>query len=105
MQEYFAGKRRKFQLPVCGKGTDFQEKVWKVLREIPYGETRTYGEIAAAIGHPKASRAVGGACNKNPILIVVPCHRVIGADGKLVGFGCGLDRKKELLKLERIGTI
>lgn len=102
LQEYFAGHRREFTLPTCGKGTDFQQKVWKALCDIPYGETRTYGQIAAAIGNPKASRAVGGACNKNPIIIVVPCHRVIGADGKLVGFGCGLALKEQLLGVEGI---
>lgn len=102
LQDYFAGKSREFQLPICGKGTDFQQKVWKALCDIPYGETRTYGQIAAAIGNPKASRAVGGACNKNPIIIVVPCHRVIGADGKLVGFGCGIELKKKLLEREKL---
>lgn len=101
LQEYFAGKRCEFTVPICGKGTDFQQRVWKALRDIPYGETRTYGQIAAAIGNPKASRAVGGACNKNPIIIIVPCHRVIGADGGLVGFGCGLDLKEQLLEIER----
>ena len=102
LREYFAGVRREFDIPTCGKGTDFQQKVWKALCEIPFGETRTYGQIAAAIGQPKASRAVGGACNKNPIMIVVPCHRVIGANGKLVGFGGGLALKKCLLRLEGI---
>ena len=102
LQEYFAGDRREFDIPICGKGTDFQQKVWKALREIPFGETRTYGQIAAVIGQPKASRAVGGACNKNSIMIVVPCHRVIGANGKLMGFGGGLALKEYLLRLERI---
>lgn len=102
LQEYFAGQRREFTIPTCGKGTDFQQKVWKALCDIPYGETRTYGQIAAAIGNPKASRAVGGACNKNPIIIVVPCHRVIGANGKLVGFGCGIELKKKLLEREKL---
>lgn len=102
LQEYLAGNRREFDIPTCGKGTDFQQKVWKALCEIPFGETRTYGQIAAAIGQPKASRAVGGACNRNPIMIVVPCHRVIGADGKLVGFGGGLALKEYLLRLEGI---
>ena len=102
LQEYFAGNRCEFVLPICGKGTDFQKKVWKALCEIPYGETRTYGEIAAMIGNPKASRAVGVACNKNPIIIVVPCHRVIGGNGRLVGFGGGLAMKEQLLKMEDI---
>ena len=101
LAEYFAGKRREFDLPISLHGTDFQKKVWKVLRSIPYGETLSYGEVAARIGNPKASRAVGGANNKNPILIIVPCHRVIGADGSLVGFGCGLPAKEYLLALEK----
>ena len=95
--EYFDGKRRKFDFPVEFSGTDFQKAVWRELEKIPFGETRTYGEIAAAIGKPKASRAVGGACNKNHILIAVPCHRVIGAGGKIVGFALGTDMKKWLL--------
>lgn len=101
LAEYFNGSRREFRLPLKFRGTDFQEKVWRALQTIPYGQTRSYGEIAAIIGNPKASRAVGGANHKNPILIVVPCHRVIGADGSLVGFGCGLAVKKYLLELER----
>lgn len=100
LTEYFAGKRREFELPISLNGTDFQKKVWNALRNIPYGETLSYGEVAAKIGNPKASRAVGGANNKNPILIIVPCHRVIGADGSLVGFGCGLPAKEYLLALE-----
>ena len=102
IQEYLAGKRTSFDIPICGKGSEFQKKVWKALCEIPYGETRTYGQIAVAIGNPKAARAVGGACNKNPIMIIVPCHRVIGGNGKLVGFGGGLDMKEKLLTLEGI---
>ena len=102
LQEYIVGKRYEFTIPICGKGTDFQQSVWKALRDIPYGETRTYGEIAAAVGNAKAARAVGGACNKNPIMIIVPCHRVIGADGRMVGFGGGLALKEKLLKLEGI---
>lgn len=99
--EYFDGKRREFDIPIKPCGTDFQQKVWEALRTIPYGETRSYGEIAAQIGSPKACRAVGGANNKNPILIITPCHRVIGADGTLVGFGAGLDVKRKLIELER----
>lgn len=101
LAEYFDGKRRKFDLPISLYGTDFQKKVWNVLCTIPYGETLSYGEVAARIGNPKASRAVGGANNKNPIMIIVPCHRVIGADGSLVGFGCGLPAKEYLLDLEK----
>lgn len=101
LNEYFAGTRKKFELPIHLQGTKFQQKVWKALLQIPYGETRSYGEIAASIGNPKASRAIGGANNKNPIMIIVPCHRVIGADGSLVGFGGGLPAKKYLLDLEK----
>ncbi len=100
LQEYLAGTRTSFDIPICGKGSEFQQKVWKALCDIPYGETRTYGQIAEAIGNPGASRAVGGACNKNPIMIIVPCHRVIGGNGRLVGFGGGLDMKEWLLGLE-----
>lgn len=101
LTEYFNKTRKIFDLPVKFKGTDFQNKVWKSLQTIPYGETRSYGQIAEQIGNPKASRAVGGANNKNRIIIVVPCHRVIGANGSLVGFGCGIDIKKYLLDLEK----
>lgn len=100
LMEYFEGSRTEFDLPLCPEGTVFQKKVWDALRRIPYGETRSYGEIACAVGNPKASRAVGGANNKNPIMILIPCHRVIGKDGSLVGFGGGLDVKEKLLKLE-----
>lgn len=101
LREYFDGKRREFDLPLSPKGTDFQKAVWKALLTIPYGETRSYGQIAAMVGNPKASRAVGMANNRNPISIIVPCHRVVGADGGLVGYGGGLDKKEFLLKLER----
>lgn len=101
LQEYFAGKRKEFDLPVNPQGTPFQKKVWRALQTIPYGETCSYGEIATKIGNPKAARAVGGANNKNNILIVIPCHRVIGANGALVGFGCGLPVKEYLLSLEQ----
>lgn len=101
LDEYFAGKRREFSIPIKTHGTDFQERVWKALRAIPYGETRTYGQIAAQVGNPKASRAVGGANHNNPILILTPCHRVIGADGSLTGFGGGLRVKEALLALEK----
>lgn len=99
--EYFAGERREFDFPFEFYGTPFQEKVWRALLTIPYGETRSYGQIAAQIGSPKASRAVGMANNRNPLLIVVPCHRVIGADGSLTGYACGLDLKRRLLELEQ----
>lgn len=101
LEEYFAGKRKNFDLPLAPKGTDFQKKVWKALTDIPYGETRTYGEIAAVVGNPKAARAVGMANNKNPIGIIVPCHRVVGADGKLVGYAGGMEKKEWLLNLEQ----
>lgn len=97
---YFRGKLKKFTVPIAFKGTEFQENVWNALLNIPYGETRSYQAIAEAIGSKKAVRAVGGANNKNPLMILVPCHRVIGKDGKLVGFGGGLDLKRELLDLE-----
>lgn len=102
VQEYLVGKRRSFDLPIRTHGTAFQEKVWRALCNIPYGETRTYGEIAKAVGCPGGYRAVGGACNRNPVMLVVPCHRVIGGNGKLVGFGGGLPMKEALLTLEGI---
>lgn len=100
LQEYFDGKRKGFNLPILLRGTEFRKKVWQGLCTIPYGETRSYKELAELVGNPKAVRAVGGANNKNPIMIIVPCHRVIGADGSLVGFGGGLEVKKYLLELE-----
>ena len=101
LDEYFRGERKTFDLPLAPKGTDFQKKVWNALQKIPYGETKTYGEIAAAVGNPKAARAVGMANNKNPIGIIIPCHRVVGANGKLVGYAGGMDKKEWLLQLER----
>lgn len=101
LKEYFAGERKEFTVPVCLTGTEFQKKVWAALAEIPYGGTATYGEIAARIGKPKACRAVGTANHHNPILIIVPCHRVIGAGGSLTGYGGGLEVKAYLLTLER----
>jgi methylated-DNA-[protein]-cysteine S-methyltransferase len=100
LEEYFAGKRRKFTVKLDPAGTEFQNKVWSALRTIPFGETRSYGEIADQIGSRKAVRAVGAANGRNPISIIVPCHRVIGADGKLTGFAGGLDVKARLLALE-----
>ena len=99
--EYLQGNRKTFHLPLRMKGTDFQVTVWKALCDIPYGETRSYKQIAEAIGNPKAVRAVGLANNKNPLLVVVPCHRVIGANGKLVGYAAGIEKKEFLLKLEK----
>lgn len=100
LDEYFEGKRKTFDIELAPEGTDFQKKVWSELLKIPYGETCTYKDIATAIGNPNASRAVGGANNKNPIPIIVPCHRVIGANKSLVGYAYGLEVKKYLLNLE-----
>lgn len=100
LTEYLEGKRKEFELPIQMRGTAFQKQVWKALLEIPYGETRSYKQIAEAIGNPKAMRAVGMANNRNPLLIVVPCHRVIGANGKMVGYGEGIEMKEFLLRLE-----
>jgi methylated-DNA-[protein]-cysteine S-methyltransferase len=97
---YFAGQLESFDIPLKPAGTPFQLRVWSALRDIPFGETRTYGQLASAIGDPSAMRAVGAANGRNPIAIVVPCHRVIGADGSLTGFGGGIERKKFLLRLE-----
>ena len=102
LDEYFAGTRKAFDFPYRLHGTPFQEAVWAALRRIPYGETRSYKDIAEAIGHPKAFRAVGMANHANPIFIAIPCHRVIGASGSLVGYGGGLEMKKALLELERL---
>lgn len=100
LAEYFAGERREFDLALAPEGTPFERAVWAELAKIPFGETRTYGEIAEILGRPGAARAVGRANGANPIPIVVPCHRVIGADGSLTGFGGGLDVKSRLLELE-----
>ncbi|MEO5916381.1 MAG: methylated-DNA--[protein]-cysteine S-methyltransferase [Luteolibacter sp.] len=101
--EYFAGSRRKFSVNLDFSGTEFQKKVWNALLTIPYGETRSYAEIAGQIDNPKAVRAVGAANGKNPISIIAPCHRVIGSNGKLTGFAGGLDAKSCLLKIEGFG--
>lgn len=101
LREYFQGRRSAFTMKLAPKGSAFQRRVWAALRAIPYGETRSYGQIAAAIGSPTAARAVGGANNKNPLPIVVPCHRVVGANGALVGYAGGLDQKTLLIDLER----
>ncbi len=99
---YFDGKQKIFNVVLNPQGTDFQKRVWKALATIPFGETRSYGDIAAAIGNPRASRAVGGANARNPIPLIVPCHRVIGRNGKLTGFAGGLAAKEQLLRLEGV---
>lgn len=101
LNEYLDGKRSSFDLMLEPTGTEFQNKVWNALKEIPFGETRSYGEIANIIGNEKAARAVGMANNKNPIAIIIPCHRVIGANGKLVGYAGGINLKERLLNLEK----
>lgn len=101
--EYFAGERRAFDLAIDWRGTPFQRAVWDAVRAIPYGETRTYGEIAAQLGRPQAARAVGGANGANPLAPIVPCHRLVGRDGSLRGYGAGIDMKRWLLALERRG--
>ena len=101
LDEFFEGKRKTFDLPLAPEGTAFQKRVWDALREIPYGETRTYKDIAIAVDSPKGFRAVGMANNKNPIAIMVPCHRVIGTNGKLVGYAAGMEIKTWLLALEQ----
>jgi methylated-DNA-[protein]-cysteine S-methyltransferase len=100
LAEYFAGKRRSFDLPLAPRGTDFQQSVWRALAGIPWGQWRSYGDIARAIGRPGAMRAVGAANGRNPLPIVVPCHRVVGSDGSLTGFAGGLEMKRYLLELE-----
>lgn len=100
LEEYFAGTRRQFTFPLDLRGTDFQLACWRALLAIPYGETRSYADIARAVGHPQGFRAVGMANNRNPVAIVVPCHRVIASDGSLCGYGGGLDVKRKLLELE-----
>jgi len=105
LTEYFAGKRSEFSVPVSLSGTEFQRTVWAALRDIPYGETVSYGELAARIGRPAAARAVGLANGKNPISIIVPCHRVVGSTGDLTGYGGGLNRKQYLLDFEQRSTL
>lgn len=100
LRSYFAGELKEFEIPLLLEGTEFQKRVWKSLQTIPYGETISYGELAKRIGDPKAVRAVGAANGQNPIPIIVPCHRVIGSNGSLTGFGGGLENKKKLLELE-----
>lgn len=100
LREYFAGKRTQFELPLAPKGTDFQKQAWKLLQEIPYGHTITYGEQARRAGRPSAHRAIGAANGRNPICIIVPCHRVISSSGELTGYAFGIPTKKKLLELE-----
>jgi len=100
LEEYLNGERTEFDLPLAPDGTEFQKSVWTALLQIPYGQVSTYGNLAAQIGKPKAARAVGGACHKNPIAIIIPCHRAIGSNGSLTGFGGGLPLKRWLLELE-----
>jgi methylated-DNA-[protein]-cysteine S-methyltransferase len=100
LKEYFAGRRREFELPLRLQGTEFQQRVWRELTQIPFGETRSYGQLAKRLNNPNGSRAVGLANGRNPIAIIVPCHRVIGADGSLTGFGGGIERKEWLLSHE-----
>ncbi|MCH5259006.1 MAG: methylated-DNA--[protein]-cysteine S-methyltransferase [Lachnospiraceae bacterium] len=101
LDEYFQGKRTEFDLPLAYAGTPFQKSVWRELQRIPYGETRSYEDIAVGVGNPKAVRAVGQANNKNPILLLIPCHRVIHKSGDISGFACGIKTKKYLLALEK----
>ena len=101
LSAYFAGELRNFDLPLAPQGTTFQRAVWNALLEIPYGATRSYGQVAAAVGNSKAGRAIGMANHSNPIAIIIPCHRVIGSNGKLVGYGGGLEMKEFLLEMER----
>jgi methylated-DNA-[protein]-cysteine S-methyltransferase len=105
LEAYFVGGLTDFTLELRLTGTEFQRRVWEELRKIPYGETRTYGQLADALGHPTASRAVGLANGRNPVGIIVPCHRVVGADGRLTGYGGGLDRKRRLLDFENAAAL
>lgn len=100
LRAYFAGELEQFDLPLAPAGTEFQRKVWSALQRIPYGETRSYGELAREVGNSNASRAVGAANGQNPIPVIIPCHRVVGSDGGLTGFGGGLETKQRLLELE-----
>jgi len=105
LDQYFAGKLRAFNVKVAPQGTEFQRKVWAALQTIPYGATRSYAQQAMSIGSPKATRAVGSANGRNPIPVIIPCHRVIGANGSLTGFGGGMERKQILLELEQGGSL
>ena len=105
IEEYLKGERKDFSLPLSPKGTEFQKSVWKELRKIPYGQTASYKQIAVKVGGANKSRAVGMANNKNPILLIIPCHRVIASDGSLSGFALGVDMKRHLLRLESVGEL
>lgn len=105
LDEYLAGRRTRFDLPLAPVGDEFQQSVWRMLREIPYGDTVTYGELAVRLGDRNLARRVGGAVGRNPISILVPCHRVVGADGSLTGYAGGLDRKRRLLELEGVQVV
>ena len=105
LEEYFSGRRYTFTVPLSPRGTQFQLAVWQALRDIPYGQTQTYGEIAGLVGRPRAARAVGMANHDNPLLIFTPCHRVVGKNGSLTGFACGLEVKRRLLELESAQTV
>lgn len=102
---YADGRLRAFDLPLAPCGTSFQHAVWRALLDIPFGQTRSYGEVAASLGRPRAARAVGMACHRNPVAIIIPCHRVIGASGQLTGYAGGLDIKARLLALERLNRV
>ncbi len=104
INEYMEGKRKTFDLPLSMHGTSFQTEVWNRLRQIPYGRTQSYGQIAAAVGRPNAARAIGNAVHNNPIAVIVPCHRVIGADGSMTGYAAGISYKKKLLAIEKAGA-
>lgn len=105
LEEYFLGKRKRFELPLKPEGSPFQLRAWQELENIPYGETVSYKQLAELCGSPKAFRAAGGACHNNPIIIIIPCHRVLASNGSLCGYACGLDVKKHLLDIERGGMI
>ena len=102
LAEYFAGKRREFDLPLAPRGTSFQERVWQEIARVPYGKTISYGELAKRAGAPGQARAAGAATGRNPVGVVIPCHRIVGADGSLTGYAGGLDRKQQLLELEGV---
>lgn len=104
LKEYLEGRRKAFEIKLNPAGTPFMRSVWEALRAIPYGQVRSYAQVAEATGNPKACRAVGTACHNNPVLLMIPCHRVIGSDGSLTGFAAGLEVKKQLLKLEQKGA-
>ena len=105
LEEYFAGARTEFELPTTASGDEFQRRVWELIDRIPYGETTTYGEMATELGDPVLARRVGGAVGRNPLSLVVPCHRVVGKDGKLTGYAGGLERKRFLLELEQADVV